>query len=161
MVRNRVLAPLFALLLGACAADRDRPRPEPAPEFVSELRLGGMLPADAKLTGVTVSPSGKTFVLDELSGLYEVGPSQAKLVFGRADLARLGADPSLAFTDVAALGEQRFALTAENDGFLLDLEANSFSSYFCYLPSVTPAEPPPAPGSNQVVSVSTGYRLQG
>jgi hypothetical protein len=40
-------------------------------------------------------------------------------------------------TDVVALDADRFALTAENDGFLLNVRTGGFESYFCYLP------PPP------------------
>lgn len=159
MVRN-LLVPMLAaaLALGACAGGPDGPSPSPDSEFDSEVRLGAMLPADAKLTGVAVSPAGKIYVLDERSGLYEVGPSAAKLVFGRAELARFGASPDLTFTDVAALSDQRFALTAENDGYLLDLEAGTFTSYFCYLPAVPTT---PAPSNNVVVSASVRYRQMG
>lgn len=154
----RALVVVAFLSLGACGADRSTSSASPSTssassEFASEVKLAALLPAGAKPTGVTVSPEGKTYVLDPATGLYEVDARTAKLVFATTDLARFGADANLRFTDVAALGSERFAVTAENDGYVLDLHSSWLSGYFCYLPSVSP---PP-----QIVSVSTQYRQAG
>jgi hypothetical protein len=144
------------LLLGGCGAEQGNPSPSPSSEFKSEVQLGALLPAGAQLTGVAVTPEGQTYVLDQRSGLYEIGKSTAKLVFATSDLAtRFGISPAPMFTDVAALGAERFALTAENDGFMLDLHGGTFTSYFCYLPAPGPSSPP------QVLSVSTQFRQAG
>jgi hypothetical protein len=66
----------------------------------------------------------------------------------------------LEFTDIVALDDARFAVTAENDGFLFDKSTGRLSSYFCYLPS------PPNPGadgegsSQPVVPISVSQTLQ-
>src|SRR5450432_3413141 len=113
----RALVVVAFLSLGACGADRSTS--SASSEFASEVKLAALLPAGAKPTGVTVSPEGKTYVLDPATGLYEVDARTAKLVFATTDLARFGADANLRFTDVAALGSERFAVTAENDGYVL------------------------------------------
>lgn len=143
------LAAIFLL----CACDSVGPTmtgsSPPAPsEWKSETKLQAMLPKDAALVGVTVSPEGKRYVLDRKSGLYEVGTSTAKLVFATTDLAtRFGVRSDLELTDVVALGLEQFAVTAENDGFLLDLHNGTFASYFCYLPAAPPATGDPGVGT--------------
>jgi hypothetical protein len=44
------------------------------------------------------------------------------------------------FTDIAALGGQRFVLTARNEGYLLDLESDTLRRHFCYLPEDQPVD---------------------
>ena len=111
----------------------------------SEIWLRELLPADAVLVGVTVAPDGKTYVLDQRAGLYEIGDNEAKLVFNTSGLN------GVELTDVVALDADRFALTAENDGFLFDARTQTFSSYFCYLPA-----PPPENGEGSAGSASSG-----
>ncbi len=107
----------------------------------SEIRLRELLPADAVLVGVTVAPDGKRYVLDQRSGLYEIGDNEAKLVFNATGLN------GVELTDVVALDADRFALTAENDGFLFDARTQTFASYFCYLPAPPPESPEGSAGS--------------
>ncbi|HET7543608.1 MAG TPA: hypothetical protein VFK05_27235 [Polyangiaceae bacterium] len=117
----------------------------------SELRG---LPADAQLVGVAITPNGTRYVLDQLSGLYRVDAAGAVLVFNTTGLA------GMEFTDIVALDDARFAVTAENDGFLFDMSTGRLSSYFCYLPS------PPKPGADgegsaqPVVPISVSQTLQ-
>jgi len=149
-----------ALLLLACDGAVNRsidpvapaPLPPPAPpgEWKAEIRLDGLLPAGALPVGVAVDPSGRRYVLDRRSGLYEVDGSGARLVVSITDVAAtLGLALDLELTDVAALGEGRFALTAENDGYLFDLRDRSVRSYFCYFPP-TNADPTPPPEASSV-----------
>jgi hypothetical protein len=70
---------------------------------------------------------------------------------------------------VVALDADRFAVTAENDGFLLNLRTKELTSYFCYLPSVPPPvdEPggvaggPSQPPISTPLSISQTLELQG
>jgi hypothetical protein len=147
-----------ALLLLACDGAANRsidpvapaplPPPPPPAEWKAEFRLDGLLPPDAVPVGVAVDPAGRRYVLDRRSGLYQLDGSGARLVISLTDVAAtLGLGLDLELTDVAALGDGRFALTAENDGFLLDLSDRSVRSYFCYFPINTEPMPPPEVGS--------------
>lgn len=88
------------------------------------------------IVGVTLEPdTGRLIVLDANSGLYVLGESGALTQL--ADLSMMiPQDTPLwsQFTDVVALGNGKFAMTAMNDGFLLDLERETFTQYFCYVP---------------------------
>lgn len=103
----------------------------------AETDLRAMLPDDAKLVGISIAPDGKRYVLDQHSGLYEVSDSKATLVWNTSGLT------GIELTDVVAIDDDHVALTAENDGFLLDLQTHSFASYFCYLPSLPEPETTP------------------
>jgi hypothetical protein len=139
----------------------DGGNPETPADVGSAIELANLLPADAALVGVTVAPDGKRYVLDQHSGLYEVGTDSARLVFNTSGLN------GVQLTDVVALDANRFALTAENDGFLFDTRTTEFTSYFCYLPSLPPENPPAGTaGSGPMqptapVSISQTLRLEG
>ena len=142
----------------AAPAPAPLPPPPPRSEWKAEIRLDGLLPPGAVPVGVAVDPSGRRYVLDRRSGLYQLDGASARLVISITDVAAtLGLGLDLELTDVAALGEDRFALTAENDGFLLDLRDRSVRSYFCYLPSNTGSTPPP----EEVSSVSQTLQREG
>jgi hypothetical protein len=130
----------------------------PDPNGPSEVNLSALLPTGAQPVGVAASPEGKRYVLDRLSGLYELGQrGEATLVFKTSELAsRYGQRADLDLTDVVALGSEQFAITAENDGFRLDLHGGTFTSYFCYLPSPGPTDPIETP-----ISVSQTLQQQG
>ena len=121
------------LALGACGAEPS-PSPSTDSDFKSQINLAPLLPASADVVGVTVSPEGKTYVLDRVSGLYLLEGSRATLVFG--------APTGIELTDVVALGGERFAVPAENDGFMIDVHNQTFTSYFCYLPAIDPTTDP-------------------
>jgi hypothetical protein len=151
----------LAVLVNAC--DQGTESTAPIGASSSEVQLRSLLPADAVPVGVTVAPDGKRYVLDQRSGLYEVGDERATLVFNTTGLS------GVELTDVVALDADRFAVTAENDGFLLNLRSNELTSYFCYLPSVPPPvdEPggvaggPSQPPINTPLSISQTLQLQG
>ena len=144
----RVFGLALLLALGAC--DIGGSSAEAAPT-TSELRG---LPADAQLVGVAITPNGKRYVLDQRSGLYRIDPAGAVLVFNTTGLA------GLELTDIVALDDARFAITAENDGFLFDIRTGKLSSYFCYLPPL-PDSGADGDGSSQpVVPISVSQTLQ-
>jgi len=107
-------------------------------EVTSVTPLDG-LPASDTLVGVAIDPSGTTrFVLTEEAGLYEMSEGSATLVFDSNHLPIMDFLPELPFTDVVALSNKRFALTAKNEGYLLDTQDHSLTRFFCYLPSPSP-----------------------
>jgi hypothetical protein len=151
-VAGRIMARVFgfALLLALGGCDIGGSSAEAAPT-TSELRG---LPADAQLVGVAITPNGTRYVLDQRSGLYRIDAAGAALVFNTTGLA------GLEFTDIVALDDARFAVTAENDGFLFDMSTGRLSSYFCYLPS-SPNPGADVEGSSRpVVPVSVSQTLQ-
>lgn len=139
---------IFGLLFAISGCAVDRGTPDVAPGSEAEASLRGLVPANAVLVGVTFTPEGKRYVLDQRSGLYEIGASSATQVWSTTSAS------GIELTDVVALDNERFAVTAENDGFLLDTRDHSFSSYFCYLPR---SPTPPA----QPTTISQTLALQG
>jgi hypothetical protein len=138
---------LIGLVLALAGCDRGSATesdttPPPPTGSASDVQLANLLPAGAVLVGVTITPDGKRYVLDQRSGLYELGESSASLVFNTSGLN------GVELTDVVALDNDRFALTAENDGFLYDKRTQAFESYFCYLPSAPPNDPMPGGGGS-------------
>jgi hypothetical protein len=133
------------LALGACDASQPSPSPGADSDFKSQINLAPLLPAGADLVGVTVSPEGKRYVLDSAGRLYLLeSASRATLVYATTTPIEL--------TDVVALGGERFAVTAENDGFMLDVHNQSLSSYFCYLPGdIIPTDPTVVPSVSQTL----------
>jgi hypothetical protein len=103
----------------------------------SHLDLSPWFGEDSKLVGIAVGSSGETHVLDQNTGLWRLlEDGSAELVLDAKDLdRRYGLSSDLTLTDVVAYGPDRFLITAENDGFLLDLWAGTFASYFCYFPA--------------------------
>jgi hypothetical protein len=128
---------IFGLLLAISGCAVDRGTRDVGGGAESETSLRGLLPENAVLVGVTLTPNGKRYVLDQQSGLYELGDSSATRVWDTTGFS------GIELTDVVAIDNDRFAVTAENDGFLLNVRDHSFSSYFCYLPRtpVAPAKP--------------------
>lgn len=125
-------------LLGAAACGD----PEPlAPVSVRVDLRAAMAAADASPVGVALDSDGARLVLDEQAGLYRVGPDgQATRVRTLAALPDPGVQIRPPFTDLVALGDGRFAMTAIGDGFLLDLAADTMRLYFCYEPGGFPDE---------------------
>jgi hypothetical protein len=125
---------VVALLVPACAD----PPPEPVARRV-DLRAAGL--AAPHLAGVAIEPDGSRLVLDDAAGLYRVAPDgTAALVRALAALPTPDVPVRPPFTDVVALGDGRFALTAIGDGYLLDLGADTMRQYFCYEPGGFPED---------------------
>jgi len=156
--------PAAAALLGigACGTPDPPPQDPPASPFKSAIDLAPMLPPSADVVGVAVAPEGQRYVLDRNSGLYEIDAAGARSIFSTSDMAyaiSLSAVGEL--TDVVALGSERFAITAVNDGYMLDLHNETLTSYFCYLPALPDPNGDPGGGSVVPPSVSQTLRSQG
>jgi hypothetical protein len=125
----RVVSIAVALLGGACAGV------EGAPESL----IVDEVPVDIDARGVTVDGAGRLFVIDGLS-LYE----RVDGTWTPRWQAPTGTSP---LEDVTALEPGRFALTAINMGYELDLATSVLSLHFCYLPGegIREEEPPPNP----------------
>lgn len=134
--------------------------PRVVPKSLSTRDLSSLLPTGAKLVGVSrAADTGALYVLDEELGIFLIEDGAAEHVFDAQDLEALtsvtgtAVQPASPFTDFAALGNNRFALTAKNEGFLLDLRIHRFDLHFCYLPPIDD------PGSSN--SISVGLTLDG
>lgn len=125
-----------ALLFGACSSED---LPDGDPPIVIDLR-GEIGATDVAVVGVTVAPdTGKRYVLDETRGIFEMDlEGKATVVLALEDFPASEVTPESAFTDLVSLGGDRFALTARNDGFLLDIGAGTLQQHFCYLPDDLP-----------------------
>lgn len=117
--------------------------------------LSALLPADTLLVGVTRDPlDGAVYLLDANVGIYRLTEESADLVFEIGSITPDEHPPEGAFTDIAAMGFNRFALTAPNDGFILDLDAGTMWRHFCYLPPSNPS------GANLPNDTSLSVALQ-
>jgi len=133
MPTHRLLstAALATLVFSACAS------PQVSMEPSSSVDLSvAMGVADATPVGVTVAPdTGDRYVLDEQHGLYRIdADGTAELVMALTDFPVADVLPQSNWTDIAALGDGIFALTALSDGYLLDIERNTLMQHFCYEP---------------------------
>jgi hypothetical protein len=159
-----IMGPATAVLLGigACGTPEPPAADVPTGAFTSAVDLAPMLPPSADVVGVAVAPEGQRYVLDRNSGLYEIGAAGARQVFSTSDTT-YGINLLVGeLTDVVALGAERFALTAVNDGYMLDLHNKTLASYFCYLPALPdPNGGDPGGGSVVPPSVSQTLRSQG
>ena len=134
------LLPLLTLpLLVACEGPRERridpPKPNPITvQNTSSLRT--QLDAeDVQITGITVDPNdGTRYVLDASRGLFELTEEGAVMIAHLEQLQTWDRPLASALTDVASLGDGKFAMTAANDGFLFDLNEGTFEQHFCYVP---------------------------
>ncbi len=143
---NSRIAPLALFGLVACGGGRVDVQPPPvnAVTVVERIDLASKLGhEDVDVTGVAIAPdTGATYVLDAAHGIYRLDADGASLVADLATLRAPWAEPKSAFTDLAAIGQNRFALTALSDGFLYEADTNRFISYFCYEPGFIPGEDP-------------------
>lgn len=92
---------------------------------------------DLSPVGVTVEPgTGRRLVLDAQRGIFALDAQSgaATLVWGLEQLADTTTEVGSEFTDMVAIEEGVFALTAVSDGFLLDLNNDTLRQHFCYEP---------------------------
>jgi|GEM_PF-928053 len=92
---------------------------------------------DPQVVGITIDPdSGQRYVLDQMEGIFELhSDGSATLVRSNAELPVPEFLPRSLWTDFVSMGDDKFAITALSDGFLLDLAADTMTQYFCYVPS--------------------------
>ncbi|MEM9069372.1 MAG: hypothetical protein AAGE52_12735 [Myxococcota bacterium] len=84
--------------------------------------------SDSLLVGVTVDPdTGERFVLSAAGELLREDTGEWALV---QTLPSIGTE----FTDVAALGNERFAVTAMDNGYLFNAQTGELTLHFCYRP---------------------------
>jgi hypothetical protein len=137
-------APLGLLgLLGLAAGCTDggtTPAP-PGPDGPRDpIDLRAAIGGDPTPTGVAVDPAGRRYVFDEDSGLYEVRDAALVKLLDRGAMPDPGLPVRPPFTDLVALGDDRFAITAIGDGYHLDLAAGTMRPYFCYVPDELPPD---------------------
>ena len=89
---------------------------------------------DVAPVGITIAPDGQRFVLDEQRGLYRLDGEHATSIVSMSSMYPSDKPLELPVTDIVALGPELFAVTALNDGFLLDTHAQTLTQHFCYLP---------------------------
>jgi hypothetical protein len=132
---NRAIFVSLVLLAGCGESELES---VPAPR--QRIDLTAALGVDARPVGTAIDPrSGQRYVLDASSGLYEVRGDALVRVWSSAQIPSW-VTPQSAFTDIVGLGHGRFAVTARNEGFELDLPNAGFELYFCYEPGWLPEE---------------------
>jgi hypothetical protein len=137
MVHGFLRGPSLALVVVAgCSSDELVPG-EPTSRIDLRAALGV---TDANVVGVTVAPdSDRQFLLDTDVGLVELdGDGNASVAIAMTAMPDPGVEVRLPYTDVVALGNEQFALTAIGDGFLLDVAARTSRLHFCYEPGFMP-----------------------
>jgi hypothetical protein len=130
--------------LVACGGEGSTPT-DPAPLIQPVLRVTGVsapvqlsaVVATYDLTergaplGVTVEPgTGRRLVLSSWGAIYDLDDAGTEPLWTGVPITNPGAQ----FTDMAALGEGRVALTSFSDGYILDLATGELSIHFCYEP---------------------------
>jgi hypothetical protein len=128
-----LLLPVFALLVACGNLDVPLIPVDPAGSIDLALALDI---AEPQVIGVTIDPvTGQRFVLDAQAGLFAVmDDGSAALVRSQEDFPTPDLPAISSWTDFVALGDNRFAVTARSNGYLLDLVADTMTQYFCYEP---------------------------
>ncbi len=135
MSRHFGLLAFAALVLAACTD----PAPAPVARHIDLHAAVGR--ADLQPIGVAVDTTGTRFFFDEAHGLYRLGADdRATLILPLADMPDPGMVVRPPYTDLVAVGTNRFAITAIGDGYLLDVAARTMQQYFCYLPDGLPPD---------------------
>jgi hypothetical protein len=120
----KATAVAFALVGGSAGCD-------PAVAAVERIDLSTFAGGQA-ITGVSVDRgTGHLHVLVPERGVFELDVDGA-LVSERA-VGSAGLE-ARAFKDVAALGDDRFILLADNEGYLYDAQSQRFDVHFCVVP---------------------------
>ncbi len=127
----------FATTFTLVACGEDLVLDEPQSRVDLRLATGQ---ADINPVAVTVTPDGnERFVFADDQGLYDIHEDgTATRVMDMAAMPNPGVEIRLPFTDLVALGDDKFAITAIGDGFLLDTQAQTMALHFCYEPGFMP-----------------------
>jgi hypothetical protein len=123
------------VLFAACGSET--PPEEPLARIDLRAATGR---SDVAPVGVTIdATTGTRYLFDETDGLYRINADRSvTMVMPMADLPVSAFPVRPPYTDIVALGPDRFALTAIGDGFMLDLTAQTLELYFCYVPGDLP-----------------------
>lgn len=117
------------LALSACSSSNEAPPPPDGVEVLQRVSLSNVI-ANPDVVGVTVDPvSGAVSFIDAWQGIFSLEGST--IADANALMPGWDARP---YTDVASLGEGKFALTVENDGLLFDETTGETVVHFCYEP---------------------------
>jgi hypothetical protein len=126
---------IAVVVVAGCGTDSPSPF---EPRSSVDLRVAMASGADVNPIGVSVTPDGQRFVFDESLGLYRIDGTAAIEVVRMDQMPAPIVPIQLPFTDVVAIAPGVFALTAINDGFLLDTTQMTMTQHFCYVPEGTP-----------------------
>ncbi len=142
MYRSLFLAAPLAISMLACATDEPEQIYENDEPFVVVDFRSALGSESVDVVGVTIRPdTGQRYVLDSARGIYEVDLEGEMTLLLALDKFPVADQPLQSeFTDIAALAGEQFVLTARNEGYLLDLGANTLQRHFCYLPDDQPAQ---------------------
>lgn len=123
-------------LIAACGADAT------SQPVASRIDLNVALGITAaQPVGVAVDVDGSRLVLDSAAGLVRLDAAgHGQVVLDPTTLPTTGLPLELPITDLVALGDGRFALTAIGDGYVLDLGARTLAQFFCYVPDGLPVD---------------------
>lgn len=136
-----LLLSLVSLVLGACtdAPADGPPGPTSQPVRIDLHAATGL--ADLTPVGVTVDLSDNRYFLDEQLGIFRFDADGRATRMMAIDELPVIKSPvvTLPYTDLVYLEDSKFALTAVNDGFLLDTVARTLTQFFCYVPDGTPS----------------------
>jgi hypothetical protein len=137
-----VLATITVTLVITGCSSRSNPPADsaqlqiPAPDVVTRTSVAALLGTDdCAPVGLTITPDTDQLVLlDARQGVYVLDSERHfQRVISRVQLhQQVTADSE--FSDIAGIGSNQFAITATNDGFLLDLDDGSLRQHFCYVP---------------------------
>lgn len=140
----RVAAALLCLA-AACGSRGGAPATptalqQPSPTAVIRSSVVDLLgTADSAPVGLSMTPdTGELVLIDARQGVYVLDGERRFRRVAAANELYAQVQPDSEFTDIAALGANRFAITALNDGFLLDLNDGSIRQHFCYVPGGLP-----------------------
>lgn len=121
----------LGLALAGCADDGK----SAAPVARLDLRAAFGTTADITPIGLAIAPDGRRYVFDETLGLYRIDGTYATEIVSMAAMPSPGPMPvRLPFTDIVAIAPDVFAITAIGDGYLLDINAQTLTQHFCYVP---------------------------
>lgn len=121
------LAGLTLLVGGAAAACANDPPDDGAVDVF----------ATRGWVGVAVDAAGTRYVLHDREGLFQVGAGDARtmvLALGAMPAPAPGGSLQPPFTELAAIGPDRFAITAIGEGYILDAGEGTLTRHFCYVP---------------------------
>jgi len=102
-------------------------------EVVDRLDLNGMLGEDDPgVTGVDVDEDGTLVFSTFMGGLWRLDGEDATRILTPGELMNAGVPTTM--TDVAVLGDGRYAMTVPGVGVLYDSNDGSVVQHFCYEP---------------------------
>ena len=144
-VTHVLIALVVTLTALAACTGSEYQTPAPDPALVQRIDLGQALGQKVRATGVAVEAStGRRLVLDASRGIFELSPEGgASLIWDIAKLPQYEVEVLSDFTDIESIDDGLVTLTALNNGFLLDLDADTLIQHYCYVPGDFDPEPEP------------------